>query len=312
MAESRCIFASNITTMTTRETIIRFHLIINRLRKAPANFREILHFLEEQSELHSYDFTISTRTFKRDCEDIASIYGIEIVFDFSQKVYKIECEENDESKTRIMEAFDMIDTFGITKKISQHVYFEERRPQGTENLYGLLHAIKNRVQISFLYHKFWDDKHSERCVEPYALKEFKNRWYVLARDMKDHSVKTFALDRLRDLEISSQRILHPQNFDIEAYFKHSFGIINDTSDSPERVVLSFTPHQGKYIKTLPLHKSQKTLLDDEQEFRIELHVHPSYDLKMEILSMGANVRVIEPVGFRESVVKTLKDTLMNY
>jgi len=96
LAESRCIFASNITTMTTRESIIRYHLIINRLRKSPANFKEILSFLEEQSVLKGYEFSISNRTFKRDCEDIAVIYGIEISFDFSQKVYRIDYEDNDE------------------------------------------------------------------------------------------------------------------------------------------------------------------------------------------------------------------------
>lgn len=298
--------------MTTRETIIRYHLIINRLRKSPANYKEILSFLQDQSELQAYDFTISKRTFKRDCEDIASIYGIDIVFNFSQKLYKIEEEDNDESKTRIMEAFDLIDTFGITKKISKHVYFEKRRPQGTENMYGLLHAIKNQLQISFTYHKFWEDIDTQRTVEPYALKEFKNRWYILACDLGDKKVKTFALDRISELEVKSQRLSMPLSFSIEEYFKHSFGIINDTEHKPETVVLSFTPFQGKYIKSLPLHESQKVLIDDDKEFRIALKVHISHDLLMELLSFGANMKVIEPQSLKKRIIVSLTNSLKQY
>jgi len=196
--------------------------------------------------------------------------------------------------------------------LSDYVYFEERRPQGTDNMYGLLHAIKNKLQIVFSYHKFWEDQYTQRTVEPYALKEFKNRWYILACDLKDNKVKTFALDRIKELEMTSCKITSPQDFDMKAYFKHSFGIINASHQQPEKVVLSFTPFQGKYVKTLPLHKSQRVLIDNEQECRIELNVHPSYDLQMEILSMGANVKVLEPDGFRDCIVESLKNNLKAY
>ena len=69
------------------------------------------------------------------------------------------------------------------------IHLESSKPKGTENLYGLLHAIKNHLIISFKYYKYWEDELSERRVEPYALKEFKNRWYLIANDLKNKIVK---------------------------------------------------------------------------------------------------------------------------
>lgn len=66
----------------------------------------------------------------------------------------------------------------LTYRPSKHIHFEKRKPQRTEHLYGVLHAIKNQIQIIFVYQKYWVDELTERIVELYALKEFNNKWYV--------------------------------------------------------------------------------------------------------------------------------------
>src|SRR5690606_6140821 len=100
---------------------------------------------------------------------------------------------------RRMEAFDTFNALRIGENTSGSIHFENRKPLGTENLFGLIHAIKNRLNIMFTYQKFWEDEMTHRSVEPYALKEFKSRWYVLAKDHKDNNIKSFALDRLTNL-----------------------------------------------------------------------------------------------------------------
>ena len=84
----------------------------------------------------------------------------------------------------------MFNSLNLAQDLTPFIHLEKRRPQGTENLYGLLHAIKNRLQIKFNYQKFWEEELSQRLVEPYALKEFKNRWYIMAKDSKKSN--TFA------------------------------------------------------------------------------------------------------------------------
>ena len=205
--------------MSKRESIARYNLIIKKLRKQPADFEQISTYLSLESELQEYNFNVSKRTFQRDLDDIRSLYNIDIVYDFSRKVYFIDLEEQPELNERILEAFDTFNALNITDRLSNYIHFEKRRPQGTENLYGLLHAIKNKVQISFSYKKFWEDEISQRTVEPYSLKEFNNRWYVLAYDLKDNKVKSFALDRLTELEITRKKFQLPIDFDVNEHYK---------------------------------------------------------------------------------------------
>lgn len=293
--------------MSKRESIARYNLIIKKLRKQPADFEQISTYLSLESELQEYNFNVSKRTFQRDLDDIRSLYNIDIVYDFSRKVYFIDLEEQPELNERILEAFDTFNALNITDRLSNYIHFEKRRPQGTENLYGLLHAIKNKVQISFSYKKFWEDEMSQRTAEPYALKEFKNRWYVLANDLKDNKVKSFALDRLTELEITRKKFQLPIDFDVNEHYKYCFGIISPNEHQPHEVILSFDPFQGKYIKTLPLHESQVILKDHEEELLIKLTLFLTHDFLMEILSYGDNVKVIQP----ESLIEDLKTSYEN-
>lgn len=298
--------------MSKRESISRYNLIIQKLRKRPATFREIADYLEQESELQEYDFRVSNRTFQRDVNDIRSIWGFDIQYDFKRKVYSIEMDGQSETNERIMEAFDTFNALNVSERLSKSILFEKRKPQGTENLYGLLHAIKNKLQIKFAYQKFWEDEATQRTAEPYALKEFRNRWYVLVSDTNDGIVKTFALDRLSNLEITRKKFVVPQGFSASDYFKHAFDVETSDDGKPQEVVLSFTPIKGKYIKTLPLHESQEVLIDDKNEFRVRLNVYVSYALKQEILSHGNEVKVIKPKGLINELKKELESALKQY
>lgn len=298
--------------MSKRETIARYNLIINKLRKHPATFTEIADYLAFESELQEYNFNVSKRTFQRDIEDIRSLYSIDIQYDFSRRVYHIDIDEQLEQNKRILEAFDTFNALNISDRLSNHIHFEKRRPQGTENLYGLLHAIKNETQISFSYQKFEADEVTHRIVEPYAIKEFKNRWYVLANDLKDQKVKSFALDRLSKLEITRRKFQLPHDFNVNEHFKYCFGIISPNKEKPREVILSFNHLQGKYIKTLPLHESQEILKDDETELLIKLKLFITHDFVMEILSLGENVKVIQPPSLITKIKKALESALKLY
>ncbi len=298
--------------MSKRESIARYNLIIKKLRKHPASFAEISDFLALESELQEYNFNVSKRTFQRDLEDIRSLYNIDIQFDFSKKVYFLDFDEQPDVNERILEAFDTFNALNLSDRLSNNIHFEKRRPQGTENLYGLLHAINNQLQIKFTYQKFWEDELTKRNAEPYALKEFRNRWYVLAKDLKDNQVKSFALDRLSDLDITKKQFQLPNDFNVNQHYKYCFGIISPNGHNPEEIELSFDPFQGKYIKTLPLHESQQILIDNEEELRIKLTLFITHDFFMELLSYGENLRVIKPESLINDLTSTFKNVLKLY
>ncbi len=298
--------------MSKRESISRYNLIIKKLRKSPSTFEEIDDYLSRESELQSYNFNVSKRTFQRDLDDIRSLFNIDIQYDFTRRCYSIIDEENPEANERILEAFDTFNALNVSDGLSKYIHFEKRRPQGTENLYGLLHAIKNRLQINYVYHKFWEEEPVKRSAEPFGLKEFKNRWYVISRDLKDDKIKTFALDRLTCLEITKKKFIFPKDYNIEDSFRFCFGIISPNDEKPQDIVLSFDPFQGKYIKTLPLHETQQVLIDNKDELQIKLKLCVTHDLVMELLSYGDNLTVLKPKALVKQMKSILEKTLKSY
>lgn len=298
--------------MSDRKTVLRYFHILNRLRKSPASFREIDAYLSQQSEWQDENFNVSKRQFTRIRNDMKSIFEIDIDYDSSHDVYFINKETESDITQRRLEALDTFQALKMGHNTLPIIHFEKRQPQGTENMFGLIHAIKNTLRITFTYQKFWEDNATQRLVDPYALKEFKNRWYLLAKDEKDEKIKTFGLDRLSNLQLTSSKFASPDAFSMESYFQNCFGIITPNQGQPENVILSFSQSQGKYIKTMPLHESQKVLLDTKNEIRIQLKVHLTYDFLLEILSHGAAVKVISPEKLVNQITGSYKTALNQY
>ena len=291
--------------MSQKETITRYSLIINKLRKCPASFQEIFDFLDSKSE--DFDYRISIRTFQRDIKDIYDLYKIHIEFDKSGQKYHIASEDKPEATERLLSAFDTFNALGIADRLSDFIHFDTRRPKGTENLFGLVHAIKDRLQINFTYHDFRKDSTYPVTLNPYALKEFEHRWYILGNVVGKNHIRTFGLDRITAFEITNKHFDAQDDFSVNENFKNCFGIIGPGNAEPEEVILSFDKFQGQYIKTLPLHSSQKIISDTDEGLQISLNIIPTYDFHIQLLSLGARVIVIKP----ESLIVTLKTEFQN-
>ena len=298
--------------MSKRDYILRYLLIVKKLQNSRlATFNEINYYIQREFELMEGPRDISLRTFQRDLNEIRTIFNIDIKCNNSNQYYIAE-DENSDFNNRMMEAFDIINSLNIGQQLTPYVILEKRCPLGTEHLYGLLHAIRNRHIIRFSYQKYYEADITLREVEPYALKEFKGRWYLLSKDYKDDNVKTFGLDRIKELEISKKKFPLPSVMSCKDYFKNCFGIITSDDSCPEEVVLSFEPLQGKYVKSYPLHGSQKILKDNENELLIQLKLFITHDFIMDILSFGENVKVIQPASLIADVKSSYQDALNLY
>jgi predicted DNA-binding transcriptional regulator YafY len=288
--------------MSKRDYIIRYLLIVKKLRNSRlATFKEINAYIQREFELIDTPRNISLRTFQRDLNEIRTIFNIDIKCNNSNQYYIAE-EENSGFNNRMMEAFDIINSLSAGQRLAPHILLEKRCPLGTEHLYGLLHAIRNWHIVRFEYQKYYEPEITLREVEPFALKEFKGRWYLLSKDHKDDIVKTFALDRMNELEISKKKFTYPTEMNPNDYFKNCFGVITSDEARPEEIVLSFEPLQGKYIKSYPLHETQRVLVDNDTELQVELSLFITHDLIMELLSYGEELKVIRP----ESLISALK------
>mgnify|MGYP001791650703 FL=1 len=298
--------------MSKRDYIIRYLLIVKKLRNSKvATFKEINEYIQREFELLDSPKNISLRTFQRDLNEIRSIFNVDIKCNSSNQ-YFINEEEDSGFNNRMMEAFDIINSLNTGQKLVPYILLEKRCSLGTEHLYGLLHAIRNRLIVRFSYKKYYETESSFREVVPYALKEFKGRWYLLSKDYKDEYVKTFALDRISDLEISKKKFTYPSEMIPHEYFKNCYGVITSDDSDPEEIVLSFDPLQGKYIKSYPLHESQKILLDNEDELVIQLSLIVTHDFLMEILSFGEDIKVIKPANLISSIKSSYQNALNQY
>lgn len=279
----------------------RYLYIIDRLRSRNCDFKDLQkHIIRklENEDIHT-SFEYSVRTFERDKKEILDIFGILIHYNRKDKTYSIDEQEiEDQSVTRIIDAFSIHHALQEGNKLSPSVFLEKRKSSGTENIHGIIHAIQNLYITKFTHQKHWDDDSTQREVYPVALKESHQRWYLIALDKKDDKVKTFGLDRISKLIVTDTKF-KPVKYNVEKEFRHAFGV--ETYSPAEKIVLEFVNKQGNYIKTFPLHESQKIIKENDDTLLLEIYIHTTNDIKMELLKYGADVKVISPIGLQNEM-----------
>ena len=159
----------------------------------------------------------------------------------------------------------------------------------------LIEAIINSSPVNFTYVKFGTRKEVDHTVWPLLLKEYRNRWYLTCYAPDTKKVLLFGLDRMYNLKMGKGTFVRPIDFDPAEYFKYSIGITSMNGVNPSKVILTFSPSEGDYIRSKPLHASQKIITDNKKEFRVELIVQLSYELEAMILGYGEDIKVIQPV-----------------
>ena len=290
--------------------IQRYLLIIRQVKRKPyINMDELIDSV--QNQIAYFDDTdsigISKSTIRRDLREIRNNFYIEIKYSKANNGYYIPDEENVLSDFEALcEQLDLLGAFADTK-LPDFVFTEKRKPKGTEHLLPLIHAIKNRLVTEFFYLKYDNTFSHTRKVEPCALKKFKDRWYLLAPEIdgklsEKGMIKTWGLDRIEKLNITHKIFNKNAHINIEEEFKNSFGIFSDKDKKVEEVILSFTPMGGKYNESFPLHESQETLIDNEEEFRIKLNVKLTCDFIMELLSQSEKMKVVAPGHLRDTLI----------
>lgn len=295
--------------MSKTEQMNRWKYIVQFLRERKekgASLDEIKNFLKKK------DISLTDRTFDRDKKHIEEVLGAEIRYLRGLNAYIINNEELEQGEDNIFDNLLLIEAYRETKDKQDIMLFERRKARGLENLNGLIHAITHKNVISFNYQKFYDNNAQRRVVEPYALKEFRHRWYLLAKEHlpKDGNtiMKTFGLDRMSNLEIKSKSF-KKEPYSPQKAFEHSFGIISPNGGDAQEIILSFDCEQGNYIKALPLHPSQKIISENDDEITFSLFVVPTYDFLQEILSYGSRVKIIQPESLRQTIKKEITKML---
>ncbi len=299
--------------MSTHGTIRRYTLIIEKITSSKyPSFAQLKEFLND------HGFEISPRTLQRDVEQIRNEFKIEIKYNRSSNGYFIDENSNFDLATflRFLEISGTANLISESlkdgKQTMNYISFEsEGNLKGIENLKALLFSIKNKRRVSFSHLSFKKDGVSDYLLEPYLLKEYQNRWYVFGFVKAINEFRTFGIDRIENLKVLTEKFVVQKNFNPKERFENIIGLVFPEQE-PEEVILSFTPLQAKYIKTLPLHRSQEIIKESKSEVMVKLFVKTNYELVQRILMLGDQVKVIKPLTLADEVRDMLVATLKKY
>ena len=187
--------------------------------------------------------------------------------------------------------------------IEKYILFEYSKGfAGRIHLPQIYDAIFTSREICFTHIKFDQPEKTCRTIQPYILKEHRNRWYVIGKE--DGNPKIFGLDRIHELTITD-KVFHKD----KEFYDEMFRVLYDSVgvmafDFPtEEVILRFDKAQAHYVDTLMLHRSQKEIASDEQGKTYSFHVKVTPEFIMDcILRFGSEVKVLKP----ESLAKKVK------
>lgn len=245
-------------------------------------------------------------TFNRWREAIYEQFGISIE---CQKTggylyYIANPEEIDEDKLKKW----MLDSFAVGNIIGENLSLKGRIlvdeiPSSRGYLTTVLEAMKENRVVCITYRSFKKSHGYTFMIEPYCLKLFENRWYVLAYNINYDDVRLYGLDRVESAEITSDTFTLPEDFDADEYFSTAYGIVIGYDIKPETIIVRAYEEHQHYLKSLPLHHSQRLIKDCGEYADFELYLAPTYDFVMKLLQAGSMIEVISPVTLR----KTMKD-----
>ena len=210
----------------------------------------------------------------------------------------------------------LLDTLSISNMLIESDSLQSRIlleniPAGKEYLQPIINAMKQGHKMCMTYHKFNQQESYTITIEPYAIKVFKQRWYLLAKSPKREAPTIYALDRVEQLVETEETFQFPEDFDTEAFFRDCYGVLS-TDDKAKRIVIrAYAPYMN-YVRTLPLHHSQKEIKTTAQYADFEFHLKPTFDFRQELLAQGHDVEILQPAPFREEMKAMLEKMLSRY
>ena len=272
-------------------------------RRGRLTLRE-LNELWTETELSGGEEIIA-RTFFNYRSAIQDLFSIVIECDKSTNTYSIAYRDDDSTTEWLLSSFSVSQLLQQNKDISNRILLEEI-PSGQHHLSTIIEAMHSNNVIEITYQRFVEDEPHSVCVEPYCTKLFHQRWYVVANNIEKKHLQTYALDRISDIKILAKTYSIDPNFDAKAFFLNSFGIFASENEQPQRILIRVDATQSKYLRTLPLHHSQKETITNDKFSVFQYYLVPTKDFVFELLSHGAFFEVLEPASLRE----TMKENAM--
>lgn len=295
----------------SRDLFSRYIWLIDTIKRYGALTREQINQLWIRSSFSNGE-PMPRRTFYAYRNAIEELFKVNIECNPSTFEYFIahDDEHHESVMNWLLNSASIGNLLNDARDIGDKIFLENV-PSARQHLSIAVDSLKERRQIKFSYHPYSRiNPTPDIVVEPYFLKIFRQRWYLTGRNVKENTIKTYALDRMSEVTLLTTLYEIPDDFNAEAYFHDSYGIVFDEGEV-KRVALRTDSHQAKYFRSVPLHHSQQEVIHDSYSiFYFKIKLTP--DFVQEILSYGPKVTVLSPPELRAIMVDSLKKTLDTY
>lgn len=217
---------------------------------------------------------------------------------------------NADLRGRLLNLMSMDSLLKDTKELSDQILFEPI-PSGEKFLAPIIEALRDKTAIEMTYQGFTKDYPATFIVEPYCLKMFKRRWYMLAHSVGRDKTLIYSLDRVHALEPTTQKYQLPKDFDAEFYFRNVYGV-SGMEDQPQEVEIKIEAYQANFLRSLPLHPSQTEIERQEQYSIFRYNLVPAFEFKQELRKHGSVLEVLKPQWLRDEFRKDIEYQLSKY
>lgn len=215
----------------------------------------------------------------------------------------------------------MLSTLSVNNTISESISLQERIllesiPSENTRLETILEAMKQNARLLMEYQKYGDAESKSVIFEPYCIKLFKRRWYVLGHLPTDDdsllAFRIYSFDRIKHLTLTEDKFEVPADFNAQSFFKDYYGAMIARDIQSERIVVRAFGNERYYLRDLPMHHSQHLICDGDGYADFELHMHPTADFCSHVLSRSSQLQVIHPQWLAERICQMMKNALERY
>lgn len=258
---------------------------------------------------------IPRRTFHTWKNAVEEMFGLVIMCDKSDGdryyIENREVLEDDGLQRWLLNTMSASNTLLDNKSLSDRILLESI-PSGQTFLEDVLKAMKQGKLLEITYKSYWREHESSFRVAPYCVKLFRQRWYLVGNSVNEGKIRIYSLDRFLEAKLTDEPFDYPKDFSPEVYFEGCFGIIREESCPLETVKLKVSPNQANYLRSLPLHHTQKELVQTADYNIFSVEVRPTFDFRQELLWNGDAIQVLEPLWLRQEMAKTVQRMRDNY
>ena len=285
------------------KTFNRYIWLLNTLLQHKQLSYEEMNVLWKECRLGN-GVQLSLRTFHQHKNAVEELFGIEIKCNpsngYKYYISTPDTLKNDSIRKWLLNSFTLSNMITAGHNMKERILFEDI-PRGTEYLQTVIEAMQKSKELQIDYQQFYGHRKIYN-IQPYAMKVYHQRWYVVGYIKELGGIRNIALDRTLEMNLLDTPFKLPKNFNAKKYYANTVGIYVNEELNPVKVKIRAYGVQIEYLRSLPLHSSQKESASKYGEFcDFEYRLCLTPELSTHILAMGENVEVLEPVELREEI-----------